>query len=66
VEKFKCDSLTLKDLKRSVQLQEGPIRDDIWIELAHSKLTEFEQQQSHAIARRLLHRSTNLMNEATI
>jgi hypothetical protein len=63
MEKFKFSSLTLKDLKRSVQLQEGLIRDDIWIELAQSELTEFEQQQSHAIAQRLLHRSTNLMNE---
>jgi hypothetical protein len=66
MEKFKFSSLTLKDLKRSVQLKEGPILDDIWNKLAQIELSDIEQQQSHAIAQRLLHRATNLMNEATI
>ncbi|NJM57109.1 MAG: hypothetical protein HC857_06325 [Synechococcales cyanobacterium RU_4_20] len=66
MEKLKFSSLCLADLKRVVQLQEGVVAEHAWSSVDHLTLNPRDQEQAQLIAQRLLLRTTNLMNEATI
>ena len=63
---FTLASLSLKDLKHLVHLQEGKVADYEWNRVDSIELDERELQQIEEVRSHLINHDTTLMNEATI
>jgi hypothetical protein len=64
--KLTLSSLSLQEIKKFVQLQEGKVGTYGWNNVEDLAITPHEQQQLIEVRSHLINRDTTLMNEATI